>query len=79
MPPKIAELIEQARARSGDRPFFARLDPEHPRHEPRYLPLVIRLARGPKAQPTAAERRAAKPRIALGQPQKRPPGCRTCP
>lgn len=29
-------------------------------------------------EPTPAQRRAAKPRMPLGSPQKPPPGCRTC-
>jgi len=53
---------------------------------PVYAPEIIRLL-GDRTPPvwawkppdtTASERRAAKPRMPLGQPQKRPPGCRAC-
>ncbi len=75
IPPEIAAVVERAVARTGHRRFRALLDPEHPDHNPRYLALVERLA---SDAPVPAETRRGKPVMALGRPQRPPPGCRTC-
>jgi hypothetical protein len=57
-------------------------DPSHPDYDPTFAGVIVAktlgLRRAPKAQPqsehrqqTTAERRASKPRVALGQNQRR--------